>query len=87
MRKPWVAGQYVYANQVVGRDVPGMGIASEIPKIEAHGFLKTHVFVPENLRTITEGNRLEANHVLELPFSERHWHAPAEELFLRGKHH
>jgi hypothetical protein len=46
MRKPWVAGQYVYSNQVIGRDVPGMGVKSEIPLLEAHGFMKTQVFIP-----------------------------------------
>lgn len=66
IRKPWVAGQYVYSNQVVGADVPGMGVKSEIPKIEAHGFLKTHVFVPEGLRTVTDANRVEAGRVLAL---------------------
>ena len=60
IRKPWVAGQYVYSKQVLGRDVPGMGIQSDIPKIEAHGFLKTQVFVPESMRTIHDGNRVEA---------------------------
>jgi len=66
IRKPWVAGQYVYSNQVIGRDVPGMGITSEIPTIEAHGFMKTQVFMPEGLRTITDANRLEAGRVLAL---------------------
>lgn len=66
IRKPWVAGQYVYSNQVVGADVPGMGVKSEIPAIEAHGFLKTHVFVPANLRSITDANRVEAGRVLAL---------------------
>lgn len=66
IRKPWVAGQYLYSNQVIGRDVPGMGIKSEIPNIEAHGFMKTMVFMPENLRTITDSNRLEAGRVLAL---------------------
>lgn len=66
IRKPWVAGQYVYSNQVIGRDVPGMGVRSEIPQIEAHGFMKTHVFMPENLRTITDSNRLEAGRLLAL---------------------
>ena len=66
MRKPWVAGQYVYSNQVIGRDVPGMGVKSEIPLLEAHGFMKTQVFMPEHLRTITDGNRLEAGRVLAL---------------------
>ncbi|MGQ9723819.1 MAG: c-type cytochrome [Tepidimonas sp.] len=66
IRKPWVAGQYVYSNQVVGVDVPGMGVKSEIPKIEAHGFLKTHIFMPEHLRTVTEANRVEAGQALAL---------------------
>ena len=66
IRKPWVAGQYVYSNQVVGRDVPGMGVKSEIPTIEAHGFLKTHVFMPEHLRTVTNANRVEAGRALAL---------------------
>jgi cytochrome c553 len=66
IRKPWVAGQYVYSNQVLGRDVPGMGITSEIPTIEAHGFLKTQVFVPEAMRTIHDGNRVEAGRLLAL---------------------
>lgn len=66
LRKPWVAGQYVYSNQVVGADVPAIGLRSEIPTIEAHGFLKTHVFVPSALRTITDANRVEAGRVLAL---------------------
>jgi cytochrome c553 len=66
IRKPWVAGQYVYSNQVIGRDVPGMGVKSEIPTIEAHGFLKTLVFVPEALRNIDDGNRVEAGRLLAL---------------------
>jgi hypothetical protein len=66
MRRPWVAGQYVYSNQVIGRDVPGMGVKSEIPLLETHGFMKTQVFMPEHLRTITEANRLEAGRVLAL---------------------
>jgi len=66
IRKPWVAGQYVYSNQVIGRDVPGMGVKSEIPVIEAHGFLATHVFVPDSLRQITDDNRVEAGRVLAL---------------------
>ena len=66
IRKPWVAGQYVYSNQVLGRDVPGMGIHSDVPKIEAHGFLKTQVFVPEAMRTVHDGNRVEAGRLLAL---------------------
>ena len=66
IRKPWVAGQYVYSNQVIGRDVPGMGVRSEIPTIEAHGYLKSLVFVPEALRAINAGNEVEAGRLLAL---------------------
>lgn len=66
IRKPWVAGQYVYSNQVIGKDVPGAGVTSEIPKIEARGFLGTHIFIPENLRKITAQNQIEAGHALAL---------------------
>ncbi len=66
LRKPYVAGQFVYSNQVVGQDVPALGIRSELPKIEAHGFLKTLAFLPENLRTITDENRVEVGRVLAL---------------------
>jgi len=66
IRKPWVAGQYVYSNQVIGRDVPGMGVRSEIPTIEAHGYLRSLVFVPEALRAINAGNEVEAGRLLAL---------------------
>ncbi|MFE8035290.1 cytochrome c [Thiohalocapsa marina] len=66
IRKPWVAGQYVYSNQVIGRDVPGRGIESEIPLLEEHGFLRTMVFLPEHLREVTPDNAVEAGHALAL---------------------
>ena len=66
IRKPWVAGQYVYSNQVIGRDVPGRGIQSEIPLIEERGFLQTLVFLPEALRQVTPDNAVEAGRVLAL---------------------
>lgn len=43
-----------------------MGIRSEIPTIEAHGLLKTQVFAPEHLRTVTPDNRLEVGRFLAL---------------------
>jgi mono/diheme cytochrome c family protein len=66
MRKPYVAGQYVYSNQIIGRDVPGMGVRSEIPLIEAHGLLKTQVFTPPALRTVTADNALQVGEFLAL---------------------
>lgn len=64
IRKPYVSGQYVYSNQVIARDVPGMNIKSEIPIIEAHGLLRTQVFMPENLRTVTSDNMLQVGQAL-----------------------
>lgn len=66
IRKPYVAGQYVYSNQVIARDVPGLGIQSEIPLMEAHGTLKTHIFIPDNLRTVTEENKVEVGQTLAM---------------------
>ncbi|HES75541.1 MAG TPA: cytochrome c [bacterium] len=64
MRKPYVAGQYIYSNQFFSRDVPGKGVVSDMPLIEARGVLATNYFVPENLRKITPENQLRAGEVL-----------------------
>lgn len=64
MRKPYVAGQYIYGNQVIARDVPGKGIIGEVDKIAKVGLLKVDPFVPERLRTVTDANRLEAGRLL-----------------------
>ncbi len=66
IRKPWVAGQYVYSNQIISRDVPGMGIHSEIPLLREHGMLKTHVFLPEALREVRPDNAAEVGHAIAL---------------------
>lgn len=66
MRKPWVAGQYIYSNQVIGRDVPALGVKSELPRLQANGMLVSHPFVSSGLRQITEANKLEAGHALAL---------------------
>lgn len=66
IRKPYVAGQYVYSNQVIARDVPGMGIKSEIPLLEEKGFLQTHAFLPESLRSATPENAVDVGYALAL---------------------
>jgi hypothetical protein len=66
IRKPFVAGQYVYSNQIIARDVPGLGIKSELPLIEEKGILKTHIFIPDNLRTITDNNKVEVGQTLAM---------------------
>ncbi|WP_218002904.1 c-type cytochrome [Paraburkholderia ferrariae] len=64
MRKPYVAGQYIYGNQVIARDVPGKGIHSEVERIAEHGLLQLHPFVPDRLRTVTDANELEVGRLL-----------------------
>ena len=64
MRKPYVAGQYIYSNQIIARDVPGKGIVAEVDHIAATGWLKSNPFVPERLRIVTDENRLEAGELL-----------------------
>lgn len=64
MRKPYVAGQYIYSNQIISRDVPGKNIKSELPIIAEKGLLQVNPFVPENLKVITEENKLQAGELL-----------------------
>lgn len=64
MRKPYVAGQYIYGNQVISRDVPGKGIKGEVDVIAEKGLLKVHPFIPDRLRSITPENQLEVGRLL-----------------------
>jgi len=68
MRKPYVAGQFVYSNQIIARDVPALGVKSELPALESRGMLALHPFIPERLRRIGEGNELEAGHALAIVY-------------------
>lgn len=64
MRKPYVAGQYVYSNQIIARDVPGKGVKSEVELVAKEGLLKVNPWIPEQLRTITPENKLEVGELL-----------------------
>lgn len=64
MRKPFVAGQYIYGNQVIARDVPGKGIVGEVDEIADKGYLKLHPFIPNRLRVITDENKHEVGEIL-----------------------
>lgn len=68
MRKPYVAGQFVYSNQIVARDVPALNVKSELPILERRGLLAIHPFVPERLRRVTPGNLLETGQALALAY-------------------
>jgi len=64
MRKPWVAGQYMYSNQIIGRDVPGKGIKDETDHLAQKGLLKSNPWIPDRLRVITPQNKLEVGKLL-----------------------
>ena len=64
MRKPYVAGRYIYSNQLVARDVLGKNVKSEMALVAEKGLLKLDPFIPERLRTITPDNQLEAGQLL-----------------------
>ena len=64
MRKPFVAGQYIYGNQVIARDVPGKRIVGKVDEIAEKGYLKLHPFIPDRLRVITDDNRREVGELL-----------------------
>lgn len=64
MRKPYVAGRYVYSNQIIGRDVAGKNIKSEMAIIAEKGLLTVSPFIPDRLRTITPENQLEAGKLI-----------------------
>ncbi|UFS62601.1 cytochrome c [Sulfurimonas sp. HSL-3221] len=64
LRKPYVAGRYIYSNQIISRDVPGKNIKGEVEIIAANGLLRVNPWIPDRLRTITPENRLEAGQLL-----------------------
>lgn len=66
IRKPWIAGEYLYANQIIGKDVPALGIKNELSLIAEKGVLKTHPFIPDNLRNITPENEVQVGQVLAM---------------------
>lgn len=81
MRKPYVAGQYVYGNQVIARDVLGKGIVGEVDKIATHGFLTLHPFIPQRLRVISDDNRLEVGrHLTKIACANCHALEPGAPL-------
>lgn len=76
MRKPYVAGQFVYSNQVVANDVPGLRIKSQLPILEKQGMLASHPFTPEHLRKVDGGNVIQAGEYLAMTYCSN-CHSPS----------
>ena len=66
IRKPYVAGEFVWVNQIIARDVPAKGIKSEVDIINEKGFLQVNAFVPEGLKTITPENKIMAGKAIAI---------------------
>ncbi|MCX6640444.1 MAG: cytochrome ubiquinol oxidase subunit I [bacterium] len=60
VRKPYVVNQYMYSNQFIGKDAPGKGVKAETASLDQQGVLQAVPFVPVDLRTINDSNRLKA---------------------------
>ncbi len=66
IRKPYVAGEFVWVNQIIARDVPAKDIKSEVDIINEKGFLQVNAFVPEGLKTITPENKIMAGKAIAI---------------------
>lgn len=66
IRKPFIIPQYMYSNQIIGKDIPAKGVRAETAMINEKGILKVSPFVPERLREIKEDNMLEAGRLIAL---------------------
>ncbi|WPM31709.1 cytochrome ubiquinol oxidase subunit I [Hydrogenobacter sp. T-2] len=66
IRKPYVAGEFVWVNQIIARDVPAKDIKSEVDIINEKGYLQVNAFVPEGLKTITPENKIMAGKAIAI---------------------
>ncbi|MBI5575236.1 MAG: cytochrome C [Deltaproteobacteria bacterium] len=66
IRKPYVIQQYMYSNQLIGHDFPAKQVVAETKAISEKGILKVSPYVPDGLREVTEGNKLEAGKLTAL---------------------
>jgi len=66
IRKPYIAGEFVWVNQIISRDVPAKGIESEVPVIDQKGLLTVNAFVPEGLKKINSQNEIMAGKAIAI---------------------
>lgn len=66
IRKPYIIPQYMYSNQIIGKDVIAKGVSAETKAINEKGILNISQFVPTGLKEINEGNMLEAGKLIAL---------------------
>jgi mono/diheme cytochrome c family protein len=66
VKKPFIIPQYMYSNQIIGKDMPAKGVRAETVTINEKGILKVAPFVPEGLREAGDGNAMEAGRMVAL---------------------
>lgn len=66
IRKPYVISQYMYSNQIIGKDIPAKSVNAESDMINEKGILKVAPFVPEELRDINENNLLRSGKMIAI---------------------
>ncbi len=67
VRKPYIIPQYMYSNQIIGKDIPSKGVKAEVTAIDERGILKTAPFVPAALRELKDGaQNMEAGKMVAL---------------------
>jgi cytochrome bd-type quinol oxidase subunit 1 len=67
LRKPFVIGDYMYSNGIIGFDHYKKGVKSDLKLIEEkEGFLKAYPFTPPDLRGLNDTNLLKAGRLLAL---------------------
>jgi len=66
IRKPYIISQYMYSNQIIGKDIPAKGVSAETKIINERGILRVSPFVPQGLRDINETNLLQAGKMIAL---------------------
>ncbi len=65
VRRPYIINYFMYgSSQVIARSIPPKGVEEEVSKLNEKGYLSVLYYLPEQLRTITENNKLEVGRVL-----------------------
>ncbi|OCC15900.1 Cytochrome c family protein [Dissulfuribacter thermophilus] len=65
VRRPFVISQYMYGNQLIGRDIPAKGIKNEVERYQEEGFIK-NIYWAGGLNLEEPKDRIKAGRILTL---------------------
>lgn len=66
IRKPYVISEYMYSNQIIGKEIRSKNVSAESALINEQGILKLAPFVPPELRVVNSKNILQAGKMIAL---------------------